>query len=138
MPTYPKLTYGDAKEFAIANLLRMAEAQGKGNLDALDENYDAFDYGLPRDAGPEFVKPLIALDFWDGWIDSKNHSWNFYEPIESRDWPDLARAIAEDLRLDSEISNRFVLEQFDYTKRPPHIPLLQRIKGLFGFGKQKL
>jgi hypothetical protein len=133
MPPDQELTYGEAKQFAIDNLLRMAEAQEKGDLDALDVNYDVFDNNLPRNAGSDFARLRITLEFWDGWIDSKNHDWRFYEPIKSSDWPRLARAIAEDLRLDREISNQIVLERFDRARRP-QFTLLERIKRRLGLG----
>ncbi len=55
----------------------------------------------------------MALEFWAGWIDSRNHGWQFYEPIAEHDWPDLARRIATHLEEGSAITEAAVLERFD-------------------------
>jgi hypothetical protein len=39
----------------------------------------------------------IALDFLDGWYDSSNHEWAFYEPLTRDDWPRLGQQLVKSL-----------------------------------------
>ena len=70
----------------------------------------------------------IAIDFWDGWGDARNHEWLYYEPIRREDWPRLARHIAAHLRRGEAASDPIVLEQFDLK---PSRPLRQRLSDWF-------
>jgi len=75
--------------------------------------FDQFDTNLPRNKEPRFDKLYIALNFWDGWIDSRNHSWQYYEPLLEEDWPRLARSIVLSLETDDDVKDPLVLEKFD-------------------------
>jgi hypothetical protein len=71
------------------------------------------DGGLPRGSGAELDKLFIALSFWDGWIDARNHEWQYYPGIEESDWPKLAKEIVKALAKDQEITQPTVLAHFD-------------------------
>ena len=105
------LSYEEGRQEMIKGLLRAAAAHEAGRLALIEipESYDLLDFGLPRDGGPEFDKLLVALEFWGGWIDSRNHDWQYYDGIGAADWPRLARSIAADLDVDREITSQLRL-----------------------------
>ena len=88
-----------------------------GHPERVGLGFDAFDGNLPRNVGARFDKLFIALNFWDGWIDARNHDWEYYDPIQARDWPVLARSIAERIEADAEVTDTRVLRKFDFRKQ---------------------
>jgi len=121
-------SYHEAIEAVIHGLSKDIAAQESGCVSAIGTDFDAFDASLPRECGPEFKKLFIALNFWDGWIDARNHEWLYYKGIYQSDWPKLARQIIINLKNNSDISEPIILEHFGLYK-----PIIQRIKDhLFG------
>ena len=106
------VNYDQARLIIAEALERAAEAHEREDWRALKEGYDEIDRILPRDSDERFGKLYTALNFWDGWINSSNHHWLYYEPLTSEDWPTLARGIAQALRIDLGLSNPKVLEIF--------------------------
>lgn len=53
----------------------------------------------------------VAVDFLDGWYDSSNHDWQFYEPLGRDDWPRLSLSLAASIEkrepIDSLIETMF-------------------------------
>ena len=123
--------YPDLRDRLAGALERAAAAQLAGRHAEIDDGFDGLDVVIPRNEDPRFIKLLIAVAFWDGWIDSWNHAWNFYEPLTEEDWPRLAASVAADLRADREIQNERVLEQFG-RRRPQAGSLWTRLRGTFG------
>jgi hypothetical protein len=107
------VTYTESRDRFVAALAAAAEAQERGDVSAIEDGYDELDSLLPRGGGPEYDKLHVALHFWDGWIDARNHSWMYYEGISQADWPKLARGIVADLRADQEIQDERVCGRFD-------------------------
>lgn len=124
----PAVSYENLRERFVACLGAAIRAHESGDLRAIDEGYDQLDTELPRDAGPEFDKLLVALEFWDSWIDASNHDWLYYPGLVAEDWPQLARAIVQDFQQDRDITDERVLEHFDFRRRPPRISLWSRLK----------
>ena len=87
------LKYLEARQAFIEELRRDVDAHEAGRYEEVGAGFDGIDAELPRDQGPEFDKLFVALNFWDGWIDSRNHDWRYYEGITQRDWPVLARLV---------------------------------------------
>lgn len=113
--------YDDFRERFASDLDRAAQAQEAGNLPEIETDYEELDEVLPRGEGPEYDKLHIALNFWDGWIDARNHDWQYYEGIAEQDWPHLARILAADLRADREPHDERIRQHFalrDSTERP--------------------
>lgn len=113
------LNYDEARQIFIAELTRDAEAHEAGRYDEIGRAFERVDAQLPRGQGPEFDKLFISLDFWDGWIDARNHDWQYYNGISDRDWPTLARTIVKSLELHDDISDPLVLSHFDFRNRKP-------------------
>jgi len=107
-----KLSYPEAKALLVDRLVRDAWAHENDEYTLIGHGYDDIDVGLPRNAGPEFRKLFIALSFWDGWIDARNHEWQYYKPIEKDDWPRLARQIAGHLKNEQEIDEPTIVARF--------------------------
>ena len=118
-------SYVEARQFLIDGLTRDAVAHEVGRYQDIGRDFDALDYSLPRDGSPQFDKLFIALNFWEGWIDARNHDWNYYEGIKESDWPGLARQIVKALADDGEITEPAVLKHFD---RRADQPLRERVK----------
>ena len=122
-------TYEEAKKFAVDNLLRDAEFHESGYFQRVGENYDEYDAELPRTDDPRFDKLHIALNFWDGWQDSRNHDWLFYKGIEKDDWPRLARTIIKSITADQDITESLILEHFDL--RQPREGVFSKLRKVF-------
>jgi len=127
------LTYTEAKQALIESLSRDAVAHESGRYRDIGGAFDELDANLPRDGGSEFDQLLIALAFWDGWIDARNHGWLYYDGIGQADWPVLARRIVESLAEDREITEPSILRHFDFRARQPREgrlkSLLARVRG---------
>lgn len=106
-------TYEKARDYLVAALRRGAEAQEQEQLNRVGSAFDEFDSNLPRGAGSEFDKLHVALNFWDGWIDARNHDWQHHGPIRQRDWPRLARSTAAQVEAGEEVTEAMVLKKFD-------------------------
>jgi hypothetical protein len=130
------LSYKEWKQQIIEALRRAATAQESGRISEVDDLYDSIDAELPRDGGPEFDKLLIALEFWAGWIDSRNHDWKFYEGIGGSDWPKLARQISDDLQSDRETEDERIRKHFDYRFREEVPGIWQRLRRYLSMKKQ--
>ena len=70
-----------------------------------------------NDFPPGGSLPAIAFDFWDSWIDEKNHGFpKFYELIEKNDWPALALSVVEDLEKGRDATHPVIVETFSRKK----------------------
>ena len=109
-----------ARRFAIDHLRASADAHDRGDLDAIEDGYEAFDNGVPRE-GPAAEDLLIALELWSAWIDSKNHDWLFYEPLTESSWAPLARRVASALEAEQPMPEEALL-YFKPDDRAGHRP----------------
>jgi hypothetical protein len=119
-----ELSKAAAREALATALLRDAESHEAGDYRAVGTDYDQLDEGLPRGDDPDRAL-FVALHFWDGWIDARNHAWLYYKPIGEADWPRLAKAVARDLVEGRQIGEPTVLMMFD---PPPRESLRERMK----------
>ena len=106
------VTDADMRDRAVAWLVAAADAQERGDLARIEDGFDELEVLLARGGQLEHATLRIALDFWDGWIDARNHSWMYYEGIGRSDWPQLARGIASDLEADRDVRDERVLARF--------------------------
>ena len=106
-------SYDEARRFLIDNLTSEADAQDGGSPQEVGRGFDVLGDNLPGESGPEFGKLFVAINFWDGWVDARNHGWQYYEGIRETDWPVLARRIAKALAADREITEPIVIKYFD-------------------------
>jgi len=103
----------DQQRHAAADgLVRCAAAHHRGDLVLLEKEFDQFEDSLQRDATVIPDDLLIILNFWDAWVDSSNHEWQYHEPIREADWPRLALEIADYLRGDTTALSPIVQENF--------------------------
>ena len=100
-----------------------ANAHDSGDLRNIDDGYDELE---PIAFGHEDPDVRLAMSFWDGWVDSRNHDWLFYEPITESDWPQFARHVASSLRSGTPISDPVVVKRFEELP-----PLRERLKARF-------
>jgi hypothetical protein len=105
--------YNDAKEYLILQLSKDVEAHMAGHISKIGDRFDFFDKNLPRCEDHKFRKIHVALNFWDGWRDARNHNWRYYKDISSEDWPNLAKIIIEDLKNERDITEEILLQHFD-------------------------
>ena len=121
------LSYSEAKRLFIEGLTQDAIAHEGCRFQDVGIGFDDLDARLPRGHGSEFDKLFIALNFWDGWIDARNHDWQYYKGIQEGDWPRLARGIVEALSADREISEPIVLAHFDLRQHQPSKGVFRRL-----------
>ena len=124
--------YQELRQRFVTALDSAARSQESGELAAIEVGYSELDSLLPRNTDAVFDKLHIALEFWDSWIDARNHDWLYYEGIQKEDWPRLARGIVDDLRQDREISDQGVVQRFDWWRRPKRPSVWTRLRGAFG------
>lgn len=111
------LTYAAARDTLVEQLRADARAHRAEKFDEIGRRFDRLEYEFPVGTTPELGKLHIALAFWDGWIDARNHGWP-RGPIASTEWPALAESVADDLAGDRELSSPLVLARFDLLTHP--------------------
>lgn len=107
-------------------LLKDAEAHEDGRYDDIGERYDDV-YGelLPMDDVKD-PHVSLALGFWDGWSDARNHDWQYYEGIGERDWPRLrGKSTVDMLRTGADPADPVLLRHF---RRAPRTPFRERLR----------
>ncbi len=109
--------YVESRDALVAELRRDAAAHEAGAYDEVGRRFDAVERHFPHGTAPELGRLHIALTFWDGWVDARNHGWP-RGPVSQQDWPMLARRVADDLEADREISDPTVLSRFDLVRHP--------------------
>lgn len=111
------LTYADARDTLVEQLRGDARLHVATKYDEIGRRFDRLEYQFPTGTAPELAKLHIALAFWDGWIDARNHGWP-PGPIALSQWPDLAELVSADLEADRELSAPLVLARFDLVAHP--------------------
>lgn len=112
------MKYAETKQRLIDELLHSEDAHDAGQIWSIDGSYDQLEEDVLVDnPGSEFDKLKIALEFWAGWIDARNHDWKYYEGIKASDCPQLARLIVQDLKADRETVDERIRRHFDYRYR---------------------
>lgn len=113
-----------AKELIIECLRRDIKAHKEGKFEEIGKDFDTYDAEFPRTDR----QLMIAWDFWDSWIDERNHEFPcFYKGIAQRTWPHLANHIVEKLSKGEEISDPLILKHFLIEKKS----LIEKIKKVF-------
>lgn len=98
------LTYDEARERLIEGLSRDVALHEIGDFMALGKGFEDLAAVIPRDQPPTFNKLLVALSFWDAWINFRNHQWPDVDRFPSKDeWPVLARELIGALQNNQEI-----------------------------------
>jgi len=111
----------DAARAALVTHLRQdAAAHDTEQFDAIGRRFDDVERRFPRGVAPE-LEPLrslrVALAFWDGWIDARNHGWPA-GPIARAEWPGYARDVASDLEAGRGVEAPLVRAHFDLVAHP--------------------
>ena len=120
--------YEETRRKVIEELLRSAAAHEAGNIWQIDGSYDEMQSRILSEDAPEFEKLSIAVEFWGGWIDARNHDWMYYKGIGALDWPKLARQIAADLGADMYTEDERIREHFDPRYRVETPGVWERLK----------
>ncbi len=74
----------------------------------------------------------IAYNFWDQWIDARNHHWHYYPGVEEKDWPIIARQIVRGLREKWEPNRMRENAVFIPPPAPPRVSLWRRLRRALG------
>ncbi len=111
------MTYTEARDTLVTQLRQDAVAHDAEQYDAVGRRFDAIEHKFPTGTAPELGKLHIALTFWDGWVHARNHGWP-PGPIGVTEWPQLARAVADDLEANRDLTQPKVLEHFDIVAHP--------------------
>ena len=110
-------TYAVARDALVAHLREDADAHGAERYDVIGRRFDDVERHFPSGIAPELGRLHVALAFWDGWIDARNHGWPG-GPIVRDAWPELARSVAADLEADRDIAAPIVVARFDPVAHP--------------------
>lgn len=102
----------DEIKYLIKCLNEDIEKHKKDEFDELAEQYDDVYNDLLIVGEFEKRNVQIAMNFWDGWNDSSNHDWQFYEPIKKDEWIELAKTVILSLENDTEITNKIIIQYF--------------------------
>jgi len=68
-------TYAVARDALVAHLREDADAHGAERYDVIGRRFDDVERHFPSGIAPELGRLHVALAFWDGWIDARNHGW---------------------------------------------------------------
>jgi hypothetical protein len=121
------LTYAGTRDSLVEQLLRDAAAHDAEHYDEVGRRFDSLEREFPQGSAPELTRLLVALAFWDGWIDARNRGWESSGGIGKAEWPLLARSVAADLAAGQAITDLRVRARFDVTA---HHPLTDRVQAL--------
>ena len=111
------LTYAAARDTLVTELRANAADHEAERYDTIGRRFDRLEHEFPTGTAPELAPLHIALAFWDGWIDARNNGWP-RGPIDIKQWPALARGIADDLEANRDISSPLVRSRFDLVANP--------------------
>jgi hypothetical protein len=111
------MNYAAARDTIVEQLRKDAAAHDAEQYDAVGRRFDAVEHRFPTGTAPDLGRLHIALAFWDGWVHARNHGWPS-GPIGIAEWPQLARAVADDLAADRDITSEKVLQHFDIVAHP--------------------
>ncbi len=111
------MTYEAARDTLAQHLRHDADAHDKGSFDEIGRRFDSYEHAFPAGDDHALEKLRIALTFWDSWIDARNNGWQSTSGIPQQEWPVLARAVADDVAADREITSDRVRQKFDIVGR---------------------
>ena len=118
------MDYETARQFIVSQLERDARLHEQGQFEKIGSGLKENDERFPRD----YDQLMIAWDFWDSWIDDRNHGFpGFSEGVEKETWSKLARHIAEQLSRGQEITEPLVLKNFVFKRGPSLFSRLTRL-----------
>ena len=115
----------EASSLVAAALRRDVEAHRRGSYADIGKSYDdVLNEVLPlwNNSGGLIA---TAFDFWDRWVDARNHNWLYHPGITQDDWPRLGAHMAEALDSHGAITDPQLLAEFARTTNPS---LLQRFR----------
>jgi hypothetical protein len=110
-------TYEAARDALVTHLRQDAAAHEHERYDAIGRRFDDVERHFPPGTTPELGRLHVALAFWDGWIDARNHGWPA-GPIARAEWPGYARGVASDLETGRDVTAAVVRERFDLVAHP--------------------
>jgi hypothetical protein len=117
---------GQLRAEVVAALREAVAAHERGTFREICEAYDRLVRRAEQstDVDPDL---RVAIEFLDGWHDSSNHDWQFYEPLGQPDWPRLSLSLAASLEAGEPIDEG-VKERFAFA---PRRGLWSRIREIF-------
>jgi hypothetical protein len=119
------MNYETARTFIVERLRRDALLHAQGQWQKIGEGFRENDGRFPR----AYDQLMIAWDFWDCWIDERNHEFPcFYKEVTKETWPQLARHIADQLSDNKEITEPRIVDNFVFKRQPS---LFSRMKSFF-------
>lgn len=114
----PTVPYAAARDQLVDQLLRDAMAHDRGRYDEVGRHFQELEHVLPRGDAPDLGRLRVALTFWDGWIDARNHGFQPGSGIARAEWPVLARTVAADLEGNRDVTDVRVVARFDVGRHP--------------------
>jgi uncharacterized membrane protein YeaQ/YmgE (transglycosylase-associated protein family) len=119
--------YAAARGQLVEQLLRDALAHDAERYNDIGRRFDSVERLLPHGRAPELGKLRVAVTFWDGWIDARNHGFQPGAGIAKAQWPLLARTVAADLEGDRDVTDVRVVTRFDVGRYPALGPRAQAL-----------
>lgn len=112
--------YDATRQAIVDGLTEDATAHDACRYEEVGRRFAAVRGRIPDDTA-QTTKLHTALRFWRGWIQARDARWPGLDVpggIGIAEWPQLARTIASDLALDSEVSSPRVRDRFGSTVQP--------------------
>ncbi|MDR4470870.1 MAG: hypothetical protein MRJ68_21645 [Nitrospira sp.] len=114
------MTIEDARAVIVKGLQKALVAQEEGRLLDIGDGWDDA-ASLDHDDS----RLSVALNLWEGWADSAEHDWLYYEDMEAQDWLRQARIVIEALEQDQPITDLEILKR--WTRQPPEPSVFSRL-----------
>jgi hypothetical protein len=111
----------------VAALREATKAHESGAFSEIGQVYDRLAQRAWQlaDVDPDL---RVAIEFLDGWYDSSNHDWQYYDPLSKPDWPRLSLSLAASLEARKPIDEH-VRQRFTFA---PKRGLWSRVRQFFG------
>jgi uncharacterized membrane protein YeaQ/YmgE (transglycosylase-associated protein family) len=109
--------YDAARQALVGYLIEDAVAHETGHYAEIGRQLPAIRATVAREDPAWNPRLRLALRFWLGWTEARDHQWAVRDEEKSLakgDWPRLARAIASDLALDRDTMDPAILTRFAY------------------------
>jgi hypothetical protein len=117
------MTESKSRDLVIRGLRGALTAHREGRLLEIGDGWDDAAQ-LVHDEEEHDDRMSIALNLWEGWADSAEHDWRYYEGMSADDWPRCAHKLIALLEQDVPVDDIELRERF--IRHPPR-PVFPRL-----------
>ena len=120
--------YQEVKRLFLVYLEGDIEAHERGDFSSIGEA-SFWGFISPDGNGGDLDEDRleVAFEFWDRWIDARNHNWGYHRGVERDDWPVIARQIRQGLLEEWDVDKMRDNLVFNPPPKPGKVSLWARL-----------